>query len=597
MPRPRRLLSSWLSTSLACGFLCAGACKSSEAEADSAASAGEANAQRPMCVAFGLRNADEVLATIDAAQRPRATAAGVYEACQGILPPSYAAMLSFARASTGEGAALWATRDEGREALESRVCPDHAAVLAEAAGAPDLLRRKVIFDGCDLEAQGLAASPAALPPDASLMPYALQQVMLDSGLDERQARRLAMSLQDFEREALRPVQVMPGQTLCEVEAAPALPGAATRLFVNLQGFSLEGRRFEGRRPGGDEKASSAPVKIEALAEVLSPLAARASSLRGEAASLVLVADARVTAEHLADVVFTARGAGFGRVELAVRVPDPAQNHGWGALALSQAEAPEAGESEARPRVRVHVGPAGYLVRGDDAAPEVLPAAAAKPQGQASPWPTAALLEALRGRPDLAGIDLSADPSVPTSALAHTLAVFDHLTCGPDPARSCIHRVEFANAAAEGFEHPLGAEADWGVLPTPGVIEGAGQGPTGGIVADRPSEIPKLQVGQAVVGTPALDKEVIRRVIRSHQAEVKRCYEAQLIKDPELAGKVEMRFTVDGEGKVSQVGVKASTLGSAAVEACLVTAMKGWTFPSPRNQVPVQVVYPFIFQPG
>src|SRR5258706_10698438 len=49
---------------------------------------------------------------------------------------------------------------------------------------------------------------------------------------------------------------------------------------------------------------------------------------------------------------------------------------------------------------------------------------------------------------------------------------------------------------------------------------------------------------------SLDKEVIRRVIRTHLDDVKACYEARLAEKPELAGRVMMQFTISGTGDVT-----------------------------------------------
>ncbi|MDF1562536.1 MAG: AgmX/PglI C-terminal domain-containing protein [Deltaproteobacteria bacterium] len=103
------------------------------------------------------------------------------------------------------------------------------------------------------------------------------------------------------------------------------------------------------------------------------------------------------------------------------------------------------------------------------------------------------------------------------------------------------------------------------------------------------------------GTPSvqgsLDKEVIRRVIRSHKNEMRYCYERELQRNPALQGKVTPTFTISPTGKVTAVRTSSTTLKNAAVEGCINARVKTWQFPAPKGGGNVQVSYPFVFQPG
>ena len=92
---------------------------------------------------------------------------------------------------------------------------------------------------------------------------------------------------------------------------------------------------------------------------------------------------------------------------------------------------------------------------------------------------------------------------------------------------------------------------------------------------------------------SMDKDVIRRVIRQHIGEVKRCYEAELVKNPHLAGKVMVRFTIGTDGKVTESAIQETTLGNAAAEKCISDALLKWEFPKPQGGK-VVVSYPFMF---
>jgi TonB family protein len=77
--------------------------------------------------------------------------------------------------------------------------------------------------------------------------------------------------------------------------------------------------------------------------------------------------------------------------------------------------------------------------------------------------------------------------------------------------------------------------------------------------------------------------------------VKYCYEKELTKDPGLYGKVAVVFVIDGSGKVADALVQQSTMGSAAVEGCMLSHVRRWAFPAPEGGGTVQVTYPYVFK--
>ncbi len=97
----------------------------------------------------------------------------------------------------------------------------------------------------------------------------------------------------------------------------------------------------------------------------------------------------------------------------------------------------------------------------------------------------------------------------------------------------------------------------------------------------------------VVG--GLDKDVIMKVIKRHQAEIKFCYEQELQKIPTLAGKVAVAWTIDPAGAVSEANVSESSLANTNVEACIVQRIRRWKFPEPTGGGVVNVTFPWIFK--
>lgn len=112
-----------------------------------------------------------------------------------------------------------------------------------------------------------------------------------------------------------------------------------------------------------------------------------------------------------------------------------------------------------------------------------------------------------------------------------------------------------------------------------------------------------QVGQANVGIAddetevvgGLDKEEIAKIIKSQLGEIRYCYERQLSANPELYGKVLVKFSIGGEGKVVEQKIGSSTLGNAMVEGCILRRVAGWKFPRPNGGTTVIVSYPFLLK--
>lgn len=124
----------------------------------------------------------------------------------------------------------------------------------------------------------------------------------------------------------------------------------------------------------------------------------------------------------------------------------------------------------------------------------------------------------------------------------------------------------------------------------------GIGPGVGGLHTRQSTVPSFIPGILHVnGT--LDKEIIRRTVRRHLNEVKSCYEQALVTRPSLTGRIVVQFAIAPTGRVLSSVVQSSSLGVAAVDSCLVNAVKRWEFPQPDHGGLAVVSYPFSFSPA
>jgi hypothetical protein len=94
---------------------------------------------------------------------------------------------------------------------------------------------------------------------------------------------------------------------------------------------------------------------------------------------------------------------------------------------------------------------------------------------------------------------------------------------------------------------------------------------------------------------ALDRELVRRVVHQHLNEVRYCYEQAALADHELAGRVEVQFTIEGTGLVHTAVVQSSTLHHGVAEGCITQAVRRWEFPKPQGGGVVIVSYPFVLK--
>ncbi|MCB9750150.1 MAG: AgmX/PglI C-terminal domain-containing protein [Myxococcales bacterium] len=129
----------------------------------------------------------------------------------------------------------------------------------------------------------------------------------------------------------------------------------------------------------------------------------------------------------------------------------------------------------------------------------------------------------------------------------------------------------------------------------GTGSGYGRGSGAGF-GGRGKRVPTVRQAKAKV-QGALDKDIIRRIVRAHINEVRHCYNIGLGKDPNLKGRVVVQFTIGGSGKVPSAVVQSTTLKDAAVGNCIAKAVRRWQFPKPRGGGSVIVSYPFVLQPG
>ncbi len=108
-----------------------------------------------------------------------------------------------------------------------------------------------------------------------------------------------------------------------------------------------------------------------------------------------------------------------------------------------------------------------------------------------------------------------------------------------------------------------------------------------------SEVGIIEEETSVEG--GLEKEVIASFIKNQLGQIRYCYERQLSANPELYGKIHVRFTIAADGRVAQPEIHLTTLQNAMVEGCILRRVAAWKFPEPKGGTMVLVTYPFLFK--
>ena len=91
----------------------------------------------------------------------------------------------------------------------------------------------------------------------------------------------------------------------------------------------------------------------------------------------------------------------------------------------------------------------------------------------------------------------------------------------------------------------------------------------------------------------LPPDSIRQVVMRHQGSLRRCYDLELARVPDLKGGITMTWMIATDGSVSNASVAASAIQNTNVETCVLAEVKSWTFPT--SDAPTHVAaYPLKF---
>ncbi len=122
--------------------------------------------------------------------------------------------------------------------------------------------------------------------------------------------------------------------------------------------------------------------------------------------------------------------------------------------------------------------------------------------------------------------------------------------------------------------------------------GNGHGRLGG---DHAARAATLRQGALQVNG-RLPPEVISRIVRQNFGRFRLCYENGLRSNPNLQGRVTVKFVIDRSGAVSTASDGGSDLPDQSVVGCIARSFVNLSFPQPDGGV-VAVAFPIVFAPG
>lgn len=158
--------------------------------------------------------------------------------------------------------------------------------------------------------------------------------------------------------------------------------------------------------------------------------------------------------------------------------------------------------------------------------------------------------------------------------------FEGVPVGRTPAGDLVAVREAADPLGPGPDSHLLAQPQY-VAPPPVKAEGEGG-------EQQPRKRP------IILGS--LDKDIIRRVVRSGMPAIRRCYESALPATGRPYGKVVLKWVIQGSGTVRSAVVNDDTLADQRVLRCMLSVIKQLRFPKPKGGGTVIVNYPFVFKP-
>ena len=142
----------------------------------------------------------------------------------------------------------------------------------------------------------------------------------------------------------------------------------------------------------------------------------------------------------------------------------------------------------------------------------------------------------------------------------------------------------------------GGVGGFGRIHGQGMIDtGSGTGMHARLGRKGMKRVAKLRIGTGA-STGFCKKGDISRGVRRRANSIRACYEQRLQVNPNLRGKVTVRWTIGLTGKVAKALASGNTLKDGAVTGCILRVIRRMRFPKPEGGICI-VQWPFVFNPG
>lgn len=112
-----------------------------------------------------------------------------------------------------------------------------------------------------------------------------------------------------------------------------------------------------------------------------------------------------------------------------------------------------------------------------------------------------------------------------------------------------------------------------------LVQGLGEGKAKGVSRSGElvitSEKPLIETEEGQVGGTGRDAESIQAVVASHSPAIEYCYQRAIKRDPNLKGKVVVRFVITPQGTVESATIISKSSTNSEVEDCILSRIRRW----------------------
>jgi len=167
----------------------------------------------------------------------------------------------------------------------------------------------------------------------------------------------------------------------------------------------------------------------------------------------------------------------------------------------------------------------------------------------------------------------------------------------DGAFDGVGGLDIATAAGQKGQRGMDGAAEAASIKgmaTRGVVGGAGKGTRKKSEARVVARVSSAALEE--FDSDSRSQSDIKRTIRRRLGGIKHCYEKRLKRNPELKGKIVIRFVIHPGGKVISVEIIENSTGDSELGRCIASRVKAIRFP-PAEGGETAVTYPFILAPG